>query len=144
MPGLRRWRLAWCLALAPSFFFLSAPLGQTQLLSSETSSTSGPDWQQLRNSLDEIEAGLQMTDKPLSEIESSLAEREQELNEKEQLLQQREQALSEREAALKLQENLYADMQKDLESAQKKLKWGWVWLALAAVTGGTIGYFIGK
>jgi len=151
MPGSRRWRLALCLALAPSFFFLCALPGWPQPVYGVISRTSEPDWSVLQNNFNEIEAGLQMTDEPLSSIESNLSERsnaltqrEQESSATEQRLQQREQALNEREQALQLRESLYSDMQANLEAAQKKLKLSWIWLLLAAAAGGVAGYFIAK
>jgi hypothetical protein len=106
---------------------------------------SEPDWPELSSSLDEIEAGLQMTEAPLSSIDSSIAERERnlsareaasaqkelELKETEQRLQLRDSALTEREQAFSVRESLYAAMKVDLAKANKKLKNGWIWGLLA-------------
>jgi chromosome segregation ATPase len=110
-----------------------------------------PDWPELQNSLNEIDAGLQMIDLPLSQIENNFAEREAGLSQKEQdlnaielRLQQRESGLIEREKGLSARELLYCGMQVDLDRANKKLTRGWIWLLLAALVGGGLGYAIGR
>lgn len=117
----------------------------------ETSAGSAPDWPELQNSLNEIDAGLQMIDLPLSQIENNFVEREAGLSQKEQdlnatelRLQQRESGLIEREKGLNARALLYENIQVDLDRANKKLTRGWIWLLLAALAGGGLGYAIGR
>lgn len=123
---------------------------------------SEPDWLELKNYLDEIGSGLQMTEQPLSEIESYFINESERLrqekadlqNEKQQLQQEknsldkREQALSEREKDLDKRESLYDGMQTDLEDATTALKrakiLGIIITVAVATAAGYGGYRLGK
>jgi LPS O-antigen subunit length determinant protein (WzzB/FepE family) len=129
---------------------------------SETSALSEPDWPELMSYLEEIRAGLNMTDLPFSEIgnyfsseSDRLNEEKTELQSEKQRLQQeknnlekRESGLNAREQDLDARQSLYDGMQKDLQVANDDLKrmkkWGWIITALAAVAAGLGGYKIGK
>jgi len=151
MRGFRRLRSGRCWALAWCICFSLCLLASTPRIYAETSSESAPDWPELLSNLDEIEQGLLMTDAPLNLIESSFVERELALQKKEkdlsaseERLQKREQGLNVREQGLEVRETGLADMQTNLDRANKKLKHGWIWLLLAALVGGGLGYAIGR
>ena len=123
---------------------------------------SEPDWPELTDYLNEIDAGLNMIDLPLSEIENNLTEREQnlsereaaslqkerELNETELRLQEREQGLNAREQDLQGRESLYNGMQVDLDAATialgKAKTRGLVIAILLGIAAGAAGYGIGR
>lgn len=142
MRGFRRswlvllWAPAWCICW-PCVLWAATP--ETY---GPSSAGSGPDWQELQSSLDEIASGLSMIELPLSEIEQRLIERENALREREQASSEtssrlllREQALNEREQGLNERESLYADMGADLGKAKGKLRHRWIWILGAAAVG---------
>ena len=158
MRGFRRLRLGRCWALAWCICFSLCLLASTPRIYAETSSESAPDWPELQSYLDEIgsafqnvtlssEAESELLKEERQELESEKAasalERSEIASEKQNLSAERKRLEAEKKD-LQRRGLLYDGMQKDLEKANKKLKHGWIWLLLAALAGGGLGYAIGR
>ena len=122
----------------------------------DSSNPSAPDWPELQSYLDEIgnafqnvtlssEAESERLQQERQELESEKAasalERSEIANEKENLSEERKRLEAEKKD-LQRRGLLYDGMQKDLDQANKKLKRDWIWLLLATLAGGVIGWAV--
>ena len=124
----------------------------------DSSNPSAPDWPELTSYLDEIgnafqnvtlssEAENERLKEERQELESEKAasalERSEIASEKQNLSEERKRLEAEKKD-LQRRGLLYDGIGKDLAKANKKLKRGWIWLLLAALAGGGLGYAIGR